>query len=157
MDEVFKQKDVKKGTGEKVNWRVLVVDQLAMRMVSSCCKMHHIVDERITRERCSQFRYFLGWKCNCWHLFFLLILVVEDLNKNREPLPLDAVYLITPCEKSISTLIRDFASPGKPMYKNAHVFFTEGKILHSYLYLCQCTILIVFLIVTEVYHVNVIY
>jgi hypothetical protein len=91
-------------------------------------------------------------------IYFLLVLVVEDLNKNREPLPsMDAVYFITPCEKSIGTLIRDFSSPGKPMYKNAHVFFTEGKILYSYLYLCRYTILIVFVIVTEVYYGCVIY
>ncbi|XP_060835377.1 protein ROP-like [Rhopalosiphum padi] len=101
MDEMIKeQKDVKKGTVEKVIWRVLVVDQLAMRIISSCCKMHEMAYERVT--------------------------LVEDLNKNREPLPtMDAVYFITPCEKSIGTLIRDFSSPGKPMYKNAHVFFTE--------------------------------
>lgn len=75
--------------------------------------------------------YLLDGKCDCWYLFFLCVLVVEDLHKDREPLPsMDAIYLITPCEKSISTLIRDFSSPGKSMYKNAHVFFTEGKIFN---------------------------
>ena len=47
MNEVIRQK----GTGNKgFEWRILVVDKLAMRMVSACCKMHDLSAEGITRK-----------------------------------------------------------------------------------------------------------
>lgn len=104
MNEVIKQK--KKTTGG-VEWRILVVDQLAMRMVSACCKMHDISAQGIT--------------------------LVEDINKKREPLPtMEAIYLITPCNPSVQKLIDDFSNPTRTTYKVAHVYFTEG--IRSQLY-----------------------
>ncbi|XP_043254392.1 protein ROP isoform X3 [Colletes gigas] len=97
MNEVIKQT---KASGSGLQWRILVVDQLAMRMVSACCKMHDISAQGIT--------------------------LVEDINKKREPIPtMEAIYLITPCNSSVQKLIEDFSNPTRIIYKIAHVYFTE--------------------------------
>lgn len=50
MNDVIRSKK-KAGNGtQSIDWRILLVDQLAMRMVSACCKMHEIASEGITRE-----------------------------------------------------------------------------------------------------------
>jgi hypothetical protein len=48
MQDVIRSNRKTSGTGGGTDWRILLVDQLSMRMVSACCKMHEIASEGIT-------------------------------------------------------------------------------------------------------------
>lgn len=94
MEEVIKPLHAPK------KWKVLILDHLSLRIVSSCCKMNEIMSEGIT--------------------------IVEGLEKRREPLPtLEAIYIMTPTEESVEFLLNDFKEDEPIKYPAAHVFFTE--------------------------------
>eukprot|EP01135_Chromosphaera_perkinsii_P000039 Nk52_evm18s16 gene=Nk52_evmTU18s16 len=80
-------------------WKVLIVDQHSMRIISSSCRMYDIMDEGVT--------------------------LVEDIKNSRQPLPaFEAIYFITPAKASVERLIKDFENQYQPKYAAVHLFFT---------------------------------
>ncbi|KAI2807460.1 Syntaxin-binding protein 1 [Blomia tropicalis] len=82
--------------GQK-SWKVLILDQLTTRIISSCCELGEVINNGIV--------------------------LIEDITKIREPLPtLDAIYFISP--ESSKLLEKDFED-GNRLYDMIHVFFTS--------------------------------
>nr|CAB3266680.1 syntaxin-binding protein 1-like [Phallusia mammillata] len=106
--------DVIKQANNKAKWKILVLDRLSVRIISSCCKMKDIIDEGIT--------------------------LVEDLNKSRQPMPtFEVVYFITPCKDSVDKMIDDFPDDERK-YKYVHIFFTDSCPDPLFKQICQSPI-----------------
>ncbi len=92
------QDDARGGQGA-AEYKVLVLDGFATRIISSCCKMSDITDAGVSH--------------------------VENLAVRRQPLPmLEAIYFVAPTAESVAAIGRDFQGRRKPQYARAHIVFT---------------------------------
>jgi len=81
-------------------WKALIVDQDSLRVISACCGMFEIMEEKVT--------------------------VVEKIDNPRQRLSnLEAIYFLTPTTKSIDLLINDFKKKSSPHYLAIHLFLTS--------------------------------
>ncbi|XP_063796230.1 syntaxin-binding protein 3 isoform X2 [Pseudophryne corroboree] len=95
-------------------WKILLIDQFTTKLLTSCCKMTDLLEEGIT--------------------------VVEDIYKIRQPVrDLKAIYFISPNEKSVDCVVRDFTFKSSCTYKAAYVYFSDTcpDYLFSKLKTCQ--------------------
>lgn len=77
---------------------MLVVDDVAMRAVSSVIGMYDITEKKIT--------------------------TVESLGNKRQPLPeLDVIYLMEPTRENVDKLLQDWSITKRPMYGNVYLYF----------------------------------
>ncbi|KAG8556128.1 hypothetical protein GDO81_017927 [Engystomops pustulosus] len=82
-------------------WKILLLDQFTTKLLTSCCKMTDLLQEGIT--------------------------VVEDIYKERQPVAdLKAIYFISPIEKSVDHVVKDFESKSSCKYKAAYIYFSDA-------------------------------
>jgi len=55
-----------------------------------------------------------------------LIVAVEPLHSPRQPMGVDAIYLLTPTSQNVDRIIADFSN-GRRTYKSAHLYFIDGQ------------------------------
>ncbi|KAL2892425.1 Protein transport Sec1a [Bienertia sinuspersici] len=90
---------LKSTSSESKSWKVLIMDKITVKVMSSSCKMADITDQGIS--------------------------LVEDLFRRRQPLPsMDAIYFIQPSKENIVMFLSDM-SGREPLYKKAFVFFCQ--------------------------------
>jgi syntaxin-binding protein 1 len=82
-------------------WKVLIVDEHAMRVISSAVGMYDIMERKVT--------------------------IVESLEKKRASFPdMGAIYILEPSETSVRAMIADFA--GTPLYGKAVFLYFLGRL-----------------------------
>jgi len=104
-------------------WKVMIVDHYTISLLSNVCKISEITKQNITSTYNARV-YCLSNGTRITKQFNIIIIVVESLEKSRQPFPnLAAVYFMCPSEKSIQLFIEDFEKGKKYMF--AHVFTTS--------------------------------
>ncbi len=79
-------------------WKVLVVDTLTVKILSSACSLSDVTDEQV--------------------------MIIESLEKERQPMPdTDVLYFLQPTVQSVDRMLDDFSS--KPKYAGVHIYFTS--------------------------------
>ncbi|KAH9276482.1 hypothetical protein BASA83_001183 [Batrachochytrium salamandrivorans] len=92
--------DMVKAVQPASKWKLLVVDGPASKLLNLICKSHEILEENVT--------------------------IIEEMFHKRQAFPTyEAIYFITPTERSIDRLIADFTFD-KPLYLAAHIFFISS-------------------------------
>jgi syntaxin-binding protein 1 len=82
-------------------WKVLIVDEHAMRVISSAVGMYDIMERKVT--------------------------IVESLEKKRASFPdMGAIYILEPSETSVRAMIADFS--GTPLYGKAVFLYFLGRL-----------------------------
>ncbi|KAJ2777663.1 syntaxin binding protein 1 [Coemansia interrupta] len=86
-------------------WRVVVVDQPSLKIISNALKMHAILEQNV--------------------------MAVQLITRTRQPYhDLDAIYVLVPCADSVLRMIDDFTPDSyqqedyQPKYAHAHLYFT---------------------------------
>lgn len=81
-------------------WKVLVMDDISTRVISSALTMYDIMERRVT--------------------------LVERLQMNRQPFPdMDVLYVAVPTVDAARRISADFER-GKVKYGNVHLFFLDS-------------------------------
>eukprot|EP00897_Mesotaenium_endlicherianum_P003554 jgi/Mesen1/3226/ME000187S02389 len=92
-------RDIRGPNSSSADWKVLIMDDFTLKVMSASCKMADVTEEGIS--------------------------LVEDLNKRRQPLPqLEGVYFIQPTPASVKRFVEDMQGRS-PLYKRAYVFFSS--------------------------------
>ncbi|GMH00587.1 hypothetical protein Nepgr_002426 [Nepenthes gracilis] len=86
-------------TPNSKSWKVLIMDKITVKVMSSSCKMADITDEGIS--------------------------LVEDIFRRRQAMPsMDAIYFIQPSKENVVMFLSDM-SGREPLYRKAFVFFSS--------------------------------
>eukprot|EP00049_Salpingoeca_infusionum_P027039 m.29808 g.29808 ORF g.29808 m.29808 type:complete len:636 (+) comp9210_c0_seq1:86-1993(+) len=82
-------------------WKVLVIDEAALRIISSCMYMSALISLDVT--------------------------VVENINKKRKAMKgVHAIYMCAPTPENIHLITEDFPKHGKCRYDKGHVYFLSA-------------------------------
>jgi len=101
MRELIQKKFLEEIIGCSAGWKVLVMDDLATRVISSVLTMYDIMENKVT--------------------------LVEKLILNRQPFAdMDVIYLALPTQQAAQRISDDFSSRSTAKYANVHIFFLEN-------------------------------